>query len=183
MEGLFGTLGLNLPSLLIQLLNFLLLLLLLRRLLYKPVLRRLEQRSQRIRNDLDEARRLREEAERDRLEYRTQLERARDEARAVLEEANQVSERIREQALLDAEGQSARLLERAREGIARERDLAITELRREVADLAIAAASRVVRRALDTPAQRQLVREVLAELNGVSGDGRPAAAAPPRREG
>lgn len=171
MEGLAGALGLNPTSLLIQILNFLVLLVLLRRLLYKPLLGMLEQRSQRIRNDLDEARRLREQSERDRQEYRVQLERARDEARAVLDEANQVAERIREQALLDAEGQSAAILERAREAIARERDFAVAELRREVADLAITAASRVVRHALDGPAQRQLVQDALAEMGRESGDG------------
>src|ERR687892_2597285 len=99
----------------IQAFNFLLLLLILQRFAYKPLVNMLDERSRRIRNDLDEARRLREESERDRETYRQQLNRARDEGRAILEEANNVAARIREQAILDAEQQNAASLQRARD--------------------------------------------------------------------
>ncbi|MGH2352959.1 MAG: F0F1 ATP synthase subunit B, partial [Chloroflexota bacterium] len=85
-------------------------------------------------------------------------------ARAILEEANAVSARIREQALADAEAQNAASLRRARDEIAREKEQAITELRREVADLAIMAASHVVGRSLDGADQRRLVDQALAEV-------------------
>lgn len=157
-------LGVDPIKLAIQAFNFLLLLFILQRVAYKPLLRMLDERRNRIRTDLDEARRLREESERDRETYRTQLNRARDEARAVLEEANNVAARIREQAIVDAEQQNAVTLQRAREEIAREREHAIAELRREVADLAITAASQVVRRNLDGDDQRRLVEEALSEV-------------------
>ena len=157
-------LGVDGGKLLVQAINFLLLLFLLQRFAYKPLLRVMDERSTRIRNDLDEARRLRLEAEQDRGTYRLQLGRARDESRAILEEANNVAARIREQALIDAEGQNAALLARARDEIAREKDAAIVELRREVADLAIQAASHVVGRSLDAADQRRLVGEALAQV-------------------
>lgn len=157
-------LGVDPIKLAIQAFNFLLLLFILQRVAYKPLLRMLDERRNRIRSDLDEARRLREESERDRETYRAQLNRARDEARAVLEEANNVAARIREQAIIDAEQQNAVTLQRAREEIAREREHAIAELRREVADLAITAASQVVRRSLDGDDQRRLVEEALSEV-------------------
>lgn len=157
-------LGLDPIKLLIQAFNFLVLLWILQRFAYRPLMRMLEERSARIRNDLDEARKLRAEAAQDRETYRDQLSRARDEARAVLEEANTVTARIRAQALADAEAQNAALLQRARDEIGRERDQAIAELRREVADLAIMAATQVVRRNLDGPDQRRLVEEALAEV-------------------
>src|SRR5688572_6962317 len=136
-------LGLDPIKLLIQAFNFLVLLWILQRFAYRPLMRMLEERSARIRNDLDEARKLRAEAAQDRETYRDQLSRARDEARAVLDEANTVTARIRVQALADAEAQNAVLLQRARDEIGRERDQAIAELRREVADLAIMAATQV----------------------------------------
>jgi F-type H+-transporting ATPase subunit b len=161
---MFEQLGVDWGKLAVQAFNFLLLLLLLRKFAYRPLLRIMDQRAARIRNDLDEARRLRQEAERDRETYRAQLSRARDEARAILDEANTVAARIREQALADAEGQHTAMLQRARDEIAREKEAAIAELRREVADLAILAATQVIRRSLDDADRRRLVEEALAEV-------------------
>jgi F-type H+-transporting ATPase subunit b len=157
-------LGLDPIKLAIQAFNFLLLLLILQRFAYRPLVRMLDERSARIRNDLDEARRLREESERDRATHRAQLGRARDEARSILDEAAAVAGRIREQALADAEVQNAAALQRARDEIAREKEQAIAELRREVADLAILAASQVVSRNLDGADQRRLVEEALSQV-------------------
>ena len=161
---MFEQLGVDWGKLLVQAFNFLILLFLLQRFAYKPLLRIMDERSTRIRSDLDEARRLREEGERDRETYRGQLSRARDEARSILEEANGVASRIRTQALADAEAQNTALLQRARDEIAREKETAIAELRREVADLAIMAASHVVGRSLDDADRRRLVDEALTEV-------------------
>jgi len=161
---MFAQLGVDWGKLLVQAFNFLILLWLLQRFAYKPLTRMMDERSTRIRNDLDEARRLREEGERDRETYRAQLGRARDESRSILEEANTVAARIREQALNDAAGQHIALLSRARDEIEREKETAIAELRREGADLAIMAASHVVGRSLDDADRRRLVDEALTEV-------------------
>lgn len=157
-------LGIDPIKLGIQAFNFLVLLFILRAVAYKPLLRMMDQRSERIRNDLDEARRLREETERDRETYRTQMSRARDEARSILEEANNVAARIREQAILDAESQNHATLQRARDEIVREKEHAIAELRREVGDLAIRVATQVVGRSIDANDQQRLVEEALAQV-------------------
>lgn len=164
MDALFGQLGLDPIKLAIQAFNFLLLLFILQRFAYKPLVGMLEARSARIRNDLDEARRLREESEGDRENYRQQLNRARDEARGILDEANATALRIREQAQADAETQNAAALRRAQDAIEREKEQAIGELRREVADLAIMAATHVVGRSLDGDDQRRLVDQAIADV-------------------
>ncbi len=161
---MFEQLGLEPIKLAIQTLNFLILLFLLQRLAYRPLLRMMDARSARIRNDLDEARRLREESAQEREAYQRQMANARQEARSVLDEANAVAVRIREQAQAEAEAQNAATLRRAREEIAREKEQAIGELRREVADLAIMAASHVVGRSLDGVDQRRLVDEAISEV-------------------
>ncbi len=71
-------LGVDWGKLAVQAINFLILLYLLHRMAYRPLLRMMDQRRERIRNDLEEARRLREEAERTRNLYHEQLSRARD---------------------------------------------------------------------------------------------------------
>jgi len=161
-------LGVDGWKLAIQAFNFLLLLLILQRFAYKPIVGMLDERSRRIRNDLDEARKLREEGERDRETYRQQLNRSRDEARSILEEANNVAARIREQAILDAEQQNAVTLQRARDEISREKEHAIAELRGEVADLAIRVATNVVGRTLDANDRQRLVDEALTSVHAPS---------------
>ncbi len=161
--GLFEQLGLDPYKLAIQSFNFLALLFLLNRLAYKPVLRMFDERASRIKSDLDDAKRMREEGERDRQTYRDQLNRARDEARAVLDEAANVASRIREQAMFDAESTALAIIARARQDIARERDAALKELRGEVATIAIMAATRVVKRSLNTEDARRLIDEALSD--------------------
>ncbi|MSQ44014.1 MAG: ATP synthase F0 subunit B [Chloroflexi bacterium] len=161
--GLFEQLGLDPYKLATQSFNFLVLLYLLNRLAFKPVLRIFDERASRIKADLDEATRMRQEGERDRQTYRDQLNRARDEARAVLDEASNVASRVREQAMFDAEASALAIIARARQDIARERDAALKQLRGEVATIAIMAATRVVKRNLNTEDARRLVDEALTD--------------------
>jgi len=107
---------------------------------------------------------MREESEQDRENYRQQLNQARAEARGILDEATATAQKIREQAAAEAEAQNAVALRRAQEAIGREKEQAIGELRREVADLAIMAATHVVGRSLDGDDQRRLVDQAIAEV-------------------
>jgi F-type H+-transporting ATPase subunit b len=159
--GILDQLGLDPVKLAIQAFNFLLLLYLLNRFAYRPVVGMFDARASRIRSDLESAQAMREEAERDRVTHRNQLNKARDEARAIIEEANTVAARLREQALIDAEATVAQTLSRGRDEIAREREMAVAELRRDVANVAILAASRVIERNLDTADSRRLIDDAL----------------------
>ncbi len=164
-------LGLNPIVLGIQLINFLLLLWVLNRLLLQPILRTLDERANRIRTNLQEAERLREEAERQHREYQEQLQRAREDVRAMLAEANAQSERILAQAREQAERERQEALQRAHAEIQREKEQAILELRNEVANLAIIAASRVLGEELDEQKHRRLIESMLQDVR--LGNGRP----------
>lgn len=158
-----GELGFHLPSLLIYLFNFLVLLGILYAFGYKPILRIMDQRSQRIRESLEAAERAKEEAARSQEEMRKELEAARRQGQALLEQARQMAERYREEERARAQEEVKSFLERARSEIQRERDMAIEEVRRHFADLAIAAAERVIERSLDKEAHRELIEKVLEE--------------------
>lgn len=156
-------LGFNLPALLAQLVNFGLLLAVLSVLLYRPLLRVLDERKRRIHEGLeaseDAKRRLAETEE----EAARRLAQARQDGQALIGQAQQASARIQEEARQQAQAQAEQLLERARNEIQLERDAAIADLRREFADLTITAAERVIRRSIDRRAHGDLIREVLAE--------------------
>jgi F-type H+-transporting ATPase subunit b len=166
-----GALGFNLPALVAQLINFTLLLIIFRLLLYKPLLNMLDQRKQRIQEGLeasDEAKRRLADTEK---EVARELDTARQEGQKFIAEAQQISARIQEESRQAARTEAEQILERARGEIQLERDSAIAELRREFADLTITAAERVIKEELDENKHRRLIEEVLTEAPASAGDG------------
>ena len=143
---------------------FIVLLLVLRKWAWGPVLGALETREKRIQDALDGAAREREEAAQLLQEQRQLLEDSRDQAQQIMAESRKASERLRAELLDEARKQKDQIVENAREDIERERDHALELLRREAVDLSISAAGRVLRREVDSAENRRLVEEYLASL-------------------
>lgn len=156
-------LGINLTGLIGQVINFLLLLAILSAVAYKPVLKMLDERSRRIQESMDTAERIKQEAARSEEEVRKRLDQARQEAQGIINQALQAGERLRAEEQERARRESDAIIDRARAEIQRERDGAIEEVRRQFADLAIAAAEKVIRARLDKEAHQRLINEVLEE--------------------
>jgi len=156
-------LGINLPGLVAQIINFSLLLALLYMVLYRPVVGMLDRRAARIKESLEKAEEIKREAARMEQEFQARLEEARREGQAILAQAMQMSERIQQEARERAMREAEELLERARNEVALERDRAIAQLRRDFADLTIMAASRVINRSLNKEDHRRIIEQVLAE--------------------
>src|SRR5207253_8832296 len=166
-----SALGFNLPALIAQLINFLLLLLIFRVLLYKPLLRMLDERKQRIQEGLDASDEAKRRLSQTEQEAAREIEKARQEGQGLITQAQQISARIQEEARQGARTEAEQLLTRARGEIQLERDSAIAQLRREFADLTITAAERVIKEELDANKHRRLIEEVLAEAPSVGADG------------
>lgn len=156
-------LGINIPNLVGHLFNFIILLVIFRALAYKPILRMLDERKQRIQEGLNAAENMRREAAESERQIQERLEQARQEGQALIVQAQQIANRIQDEARQQAQQQAEHLLARARSEIELERDAAIADLRREFADLAIVAAERVINQSLDRQAHRRLIDEVLAQ--------------------
>ncbi len=162
-------LGINGPSLIAYLINFVLLLAILTLFAYKPLMRVLDQRSERIRESLEAADRAREEATSSRETIEEQLNEARREGQRLLDQAREASERFRGEEMDRARQEAESFVDRARSDIQRERDAAIQEVRSNFGDLAITAAERVIRRSLDRQAHEDLISQVLEEGERASG--------------
>lgn len=156
-------LGFHWPSLVVYLVNFTILLGILYAVGYKPILRMLDQRSQRIRESLEQAERIQKESAERQAAMQLQLQEARQQGQALIEQARQAAEQYREEEREKARQQANAFVERARADIQRERDNAIEEVRSQFADLAITAAERVIRRSLDRDAHKELIDQVLEE--------------------
>jgi len=155
-------LGINLGYLIAQLVNFLLLVWLLNRFAYKPVLRMLAERRQRIEDGLRAADLAREEAARQHAELERQLEEERRKARERIADAARQSEQMREQILAEARAEAERIVAEAREQAVQERERILQEAQRQIADLSLLVAQKVVGETLDERRHHQLIQKFLA---------------------
>ena len=159
MEGL----GINLPTLLAQIINFAILLGLLYLVAYKPIMRMLDERSRRVKESMEQTELIKQQAERAEEEVKKQIEAAGKEGMEIIARAMHTGEEMRQKAQQEAKQDAESLVVRARVEIQRERDGAIDELRKEFADLTIMAAEKVIEKSLDKQTHRQLIDKVLKE--------------------
>jgi F-type H+-transporting ATPase subunit b len=156
-------LGINLSTLIAQIVSFLALFGLLYFFAYKPILRMFDERSQRIKDSVEQAERVKEEAALAEDENRKKLEAAAKEGQEAIARAMRAGDEARQRAQQEAQVEAAGLIEKARQEIQRERDEAASELREEFADLTVAAAEKVIEKSLDKEAHRELIEKVLEE--------------------
>ena len=165
MGAAVDALGLNLPQLIAQIVNFFLLLIILRLTLYKPILKMLDERKQRISEGLNAAEIARAEATQAQANIQQQLDAARKEGQDMVANAQQIAKRIQAEAREQAGREREAALERATAEIQLERDRAIADLRGEFADITVRAAERVIGQSLDRQAHQRIIDETLAESN------------------
>ena len=156
-------LGVNLPSLVAYLVNFILLLGILGVFAYKPLMRMLDERTERIRESLEAADLARQEAANAQEAIQEQITEARREGQRIMDQTREAAERFRTEEMDKARQEAEAFVERAKADIARERDTALQEVRASFGDLAITAAERVIRSSLDRTAHESLITQVLEE--------------------
>ena len=164
MDALIEAFDINLVGLVFQVINFLLLLYLLNRFLFKPLLARMDERTAKIEKGLEDAETAARDRELARAEREAAVSEARKEAAEMLARANKIAEDTRNEILTDARTEAEKVTQRAREEINAEKEKAMSELRSQVADLALDAASKLVRSDMNATTQRRLVEEFLAEV-------------------
>ena len=146
-----------------QVVNVVVLLALLYFVAYKPVMRILDGRSDRIKESMEQADAIKEQTARAEEEITKQLEATSKESQKKIAQALKIGEEVKEKAQQEARREAEALLTRARAEINREKDEAIGEVRKEVADLTVMVAGKVIGQTLDTKTHRQLIDKVLEE--------------------
>ena len=151
-------------SLIVQAINFVILLLILKRILYKPFLAKMEERTQAIQKSLDEAQAARAQATRQQEENEARLRAAHAEAAAIRAQALKEAAEEQKRLVEAARAESQRLVETAKAQMDADVRRAREELRREVADLATAVAEKLVRRSLRDEDHRRIVAEAITKV-------------------
>ena len=143
--------------------NIIVLYLVLKLFLFKPLNRMMEKRSASIAATIDEANKKNEEAVAIKAEYQQALQNAKDESKEILKQARETAAAQSEGILEDARQQAASLLENAHKTIALEQEKALRNSSAEIAELAMLAASKVIEEKTDTDVDRKLVESFLAD--------------------
>lgn len=152
-------------TILAQILNFLILVVLLRAVAYKPVARLLQQRSDKIKGDLDKAEADRKAAEQTLADYKAQLADAHKRAQDIVEKANLTARQEHDAAVAETRREIERMKVTAQAEIENERNRAFDQMKSQIVSLSLAAAGRVVSKNVDTKENDRLVTEFIAGLN------------------
>jgi F-type H+-transporting ATPase subunit b len=154
-----------------QIINFGLLVVLLWLLLYKPVLRMLHQRQERIAQAMKDADDARNSAAQAQVEYDKRIAEAQRKAQEVISQAAQTGQAERSQIVAEAQREAEAVREKARAEAQAERERILTEVQGEIAALSMLATERVLGQAVDEKLQHQLISQVLAEMGNRSSTG------------
>ncbi len=131
---------------------------------WKPLLEALHQREEHVRSSIERAEQAKQEAERLLEENRKQLARAEEEAQRILSEGRTLGEKLKNEIVEKSNQQSRKMIEQAKLEIERDKEAALSQLRGEVANLAIQAAGKILDETLDENKHRKIVDAYLREL-------------------
>ena len=148
---------------------FLILLGILWKFAWGPILEMVQAREDGIQGTLDQAANERDEAAKLLAEHRQQMADPRRQAQQMIAEGKEAGERVRQGIEEKARIEGDAMIERARESIEREKDAALGELRKEAVDLALAAAAKLLQESLDEEKDRELIMGFIDDLSSGGG--------------
>lgn len=163
-----SALGVDGWKLAVQLIAFLLFIWILRKYAFAPILATLDKRQERIRESMEAAQRIQTEMQATANRNEEILVQARQDAQHILTSAREAGDATIARAREEAARQSEEYLARAQSTLRSETEQARLQLRQEVAGLAVAAATKIVRKELDPGTQTRLIEETLAEAGTMS---------------
>ncbi|MDP4114615.1 MAG: F0F1 ATP synthase subunit B [Bacteroidota bacterium] len=145
--------------------TFILLLIILKKFAWKPILSALDQRENAIKEALEKADKAKQEAQLLLQQNQVQINKAEEESKKILQQSREYAEKLKDDLLQKSKEESARLREDAMQEIERKKNEAFASLRNEVAGIAIQAAEKILKQNIDTDTNTKLVNQYLSEIN------------------
>jgi F-type H+-transporting ATPase subunit b len=153
------------PGLMIwTILIFVLLLLILKKFAWKPLLKSLSDREQGIKDTIEKAEYLKQEAEKMLEEHKRMLAKADEESRKMINENKELAEKMKHDILLKTNEDAARMIAQAKSEIEREKVAALNTLKDEIANLAVQAAGKIIDENLDAAKQKKIIDSFINKI-------------------
>lgn len=146
---------------------FVVLFLLLQKVAIPALKKSLDQRAETIQNDLERAEQAKLEAEQVLREYREQLGKAREEAAKIIEEGRKTADDLKKDILAKAEDESKAIIDAGKRDVQNAIGTAQVELRRQMADLSVDLAGRIIGKQLDAAAQAEIIDQFVRDIDAM----------------
>ena len=164
MPEIFEKLGLDHKLIIAQIVNFVLLLIILQRLAYKPVLKMLKDRTDKIDKSLRQAKKIEEELKNTEETKLAEIKKAKKESQEIIKEAYDISEKKSQESIERTKTKTQEIVEKAKQEIKAEKESSIQEAKKEIADISIQIARKVIGKNIDENKQKDLVDDVLKKV-------------------
>ena len=144
--------------------TFLLLFYVLARFAWNPLLKMLEERENLIKSSLDDAEKARQELDKINSESEVIISQARSEAQSILSDGKAAAEKIKDDTIAKAKDEASKIREDAKHQIQVEKDKAITDIKKEVVDLSISVAEKLINKNISEQDNSSLIEESLKKI-------------------
>ena len=158
---MFESLGIDWKLLLFQTINFLFLLFILKKVLYKPALNFLENRRKKIEEGLEKAEKFEAEWQRIKDIQKEKMAESEKEAVQIIEKTRSDAQKKEKEMLFLAQQKSEKIIEEAKSDISKEKEKVLDELKRETSDYIVFAAERILKRAVRDEDEKGLIKKTL----------------------
>ena len=156
-------LGINLATLLTQVVSFLVLFFILSKVLYGPLVKIIDQRALKIKESLQMVEKAKSDSEEQSRIMEEKLSEATTEGQAIIAESRKIAQKFHDDELAKAKADIEAERSKAATNIQREKDVALEEIRKEFAGLAVDAAERGIGKSIDPKTHKDLIAQVLKE--------------------
>ncbi len=154
------------PGLIIwTILTFLILLIILKKVAWKPILTALDNREKEIEDSLNRAEQAKKEAQKILGENQATLSRAEEESKKIIDQSRVYADKLKEQILRESKDQQQKIIEDASAEIERKKNAAFEELKNQIAEISINAAEKIMKENIDANKNKQIVNKYLSEIN------------------
>ncbi len=153
------------PGLIIwQLIIFVILLFILKKIAWKPLLSSLHSREQSIKDTIDQAERLQKDAHELIEQNKKNMAEANAHSMKIINDAKDMAVKVKDEIMVKAQEDSRKLIEQAKSEIKQEKESAMSDLRNEVSDLAIKSAEKILKDNLDETKQKKIVNDFISQI-------------------
>ena len=154
------------PGLIVwTILTFIILLIILKKVAWKPILTALETREKEIADSLNRAEQAKADAQKILEENQASLAKAEEESKKVIDQSRIYAENLKVQMLKESKEQAQKIIEDATAEIDRKKDAAFEELKNQIAEISVSAAEKIMKQNLDAEKNKQIVDKYLSEIS------------------
>ena len=164
MLEIFSKLGLDYKLIIAQAVNFVLLLIILQRLAYKPILKMLNDRTEKIDKSLKQAEQIKEELKKTEETKLAEIKKGKEEYQKIIKESQEIAERKSQESIEKTRIKTQEIVENAKMEIKAGKEKSVKEAKKEITDISILIAKKIIGNNLNEKEQKEIANDILSKI-------------------